>query len=373
MITVTNVTTKKDLKSFIDFPSSLYTKDELYVADLYIAQRDLLTPGKHPFHEHSKIQPMLAWENGIVKGRIAAILNRRHNEFNKTEDGFFGFFECVENPAVAIALLDAVHIWLKQYNAQTMIGPVNPSTNEPCGLLIEGFEHPPVAMTVYNKPYYGNFMSSYGLQKKVDLLAHQLVTDALNLRSLQLEKVLVERLKRKGIIVRPVNTQRLKDEAAKVKEVYNAAWDKNLGFVPFTDSEFQYLAKDLSLVLDKQLCLVAEKDGKFIGFALAIPDINQPLKKLKKGRLLPFGWLKLWLGLKKVNRVRILALGVKEEYRKVGIEACFYAGMIRRSAEKGIKTAEASWILEHNDLMNRGIESVGGNVYRKFRIYEKQI
>lgn len=373
MITVTYVTNKKELKSFIDFPASLYTRDEPYVMDLYIAQRDLLTPGKHPFHEHSIVQPMLAWKNGVIKGRIAAILNKRHNEFNNTEDGFFGFFECVEDESVAIALLDAASSWLKQQNVKTIIGPVNPSTNEPCGLLIDGFEYPAVTMTVYNKPYYHNLLKAYGLEKKVDLLAHQLITDSVNMRSVKLEKALLERLKRNGITIRHVNPKKLKEEAARVMEVYNAAWDKNMGFVPVTDNEFQYLAKDLSLILDKQLCLIAEKEGKFIGFALAIPDINQPIKKLNKGRLLPFGWLKLLLGIKKIDGVRILALGVKEEYRKLGIEACFYAGLIRRATERGIKTAEASWILEHNDLMNKGIEDIGGKVYRRFRIYEKQI
>lgn len=373
MITVTYVSDKKSLKSFIDFPLSLYSSEELYVHDLYIAQRSLLTPGKHPFHEHSVIQPMLAWEDGKIKGRIAAILNRRHNDFNKTTDGFFGFFECTNEPAVATALLNAAKNWLQKQHVNTMIGPVNPSTNEPCGLLIEGFEYPPVAMTVYNKQYYHELMAQFGLQKKVDLLAHQLIPDTADQRSVRLETALLERLQRNGITIRPVNPKKLKEEAEKVREVYNDAWDKNLGFVPVTDNEFQYLAKDLSLILDKQLCLIAEHEGRFVGFALAIPDINQPLHKIKNGRLLPFGWFHLWRGLKKIDGLRILALGVNKEYRKLGIEACFYAGLIRRATERGIKTAEASWILEHNDLMNKGIKSVGGKVYRRFRIYETQI
>lgn len=373
MIEVVPVTGKKMLGAFIDFPIGLYQSDALYVPELFIAQRDLLTPGKHPFHEHSVIQPMIAMEDGIIKGRIAAILNRRHNAFNESPDGFFGFFECENIPAVAIALFEAAETWLKARNVTNIIGPVNPSTNEPCGLLIEGFEYPPVAMTVYNKPYYAQLMALYGLHKKVDLFAYQILTASMNKRSVQLEQALLQRLKKKGITIRPVNPAKLKEEAAKVKAVYNAAWDKNLGFVPMTDNEFQYLAKDLSLVLDKNLCLIAEHEGKFVGFALAIPDINQPLKRLRKGRLMPFGWFKLWRGLKKINGVRILALGVNEEYRKLGIEACFYAGLIRRAEERGIKTAEASWILEHNELMNKGITSIGGKLYRRFRIYERAI
>lgn len=361
------------LAAFIDFPLDLYEGDRYYVPELFIAQRDLLTPGKHPFHKHSVIQPMLALEHGKIRGRIAAIFNTNYNEFNHTTDGFFGFFDSVDDPEVANALFSAAEQWLREKGANTMIGPVNPTTNDPCGMLLEGFDLPPVAMMPYNKAYYNDLVLGYGFQKKVDLLAHQIITAETSTRSILVEEKLKERLKNKGITIRTVNPKNLKVEAAKVKEVYNAAWDKNLGFVPMTDEEFQYLAKDLSMVLDKNFCLIAEHNGAFIGFALGIPDINQVLKKVRRGRLLPFGWLHLLLGLKKIDGVRILALGVKEEYRKMGIEACFYAGFIRRAKERGIVTAEASWILEHNELMNKGIESLGGKVYKRYRIYERSI
>ena len=373
MIYTEEVNTKHQLKLFIDFPHELYKDDVNYVPELFIAQRDLLTPGKHPFHEHSSVQLFLVYENLHIKGRIAAILNNNHNSYNNTSDGFFGFFDCVDNQEIANALFTAAANWLNAKGVTNITGPVNPSTNEPCGLLIEGFDKPAVAMMVYNKPYYGKLMETFGFTKNVDLLAYDIAIDNINDRPVQLEKALTERLQRKNITIRTLNMKDFKNEVAKVKEVYNAAWDKNMGFVPFTDNEFNYLAKDLKLIVDKKLCLLAEHDGKLVGFALAIPDINQTLIKVKRGRLLPTGIIRLLLGLKKINNVRVIALGVIEGYKKQGIEACFYAGIIKRAAERKMRGGEASWILEHNDLMNRGIKNMNGRLYKKYRIYKKAL
>lgn len=371
MIWTEEVHTKKQLKAFIDFPHVLYKADSNYVPELFIAQRDLLTPGKHPFHEHSKVQLFLAYENLHIKGRVAAILNTNHNQFNNTTDGFFGFFDCVDNTEIAASLFTAAAAWLAKQGATNIIGPVNPSTNEPCGLLIDGFDKPPVAMMTYNKPYYGKLIEAAGYTKKVDLLAYDIAIDNINDRPVKLQQALTARLQKKNIIIRHLNLKDFKNEVARLKEVYNAAWDKNLGFVPFTDNEFNYLAKDLKMIVDARLCLVAEHNGKAIGFALAIPDINQLLIKIKKGRLLPTGIFKLLFGLKKINNLRVLALGVTEGYKKLGIEACFYAGIIQRAKERKMRGGEASWMLEHNDMMNRGIESMNGRLYKKYRIYKK--
>ncbi|WP_153797985.1 hypothetical protein [Foetidibacter luteolus] len=373
MIRVEPVQTKKQLARFIDFPHELYKDDENYVPELFIAQRDLLTPGKHPFHEHSSVEKFLAWDGDILKGRIAAILNNNHNQFNNTKDGFFGFFDCVNDENVSSALFETAENWLKAKGADTVIGPVNPSTNEPLGMLIEGYHRPPRAMMTYNKPYYNTLTEKYGFTKKIDLLAWDLETATVSQRSLKLLDTLTERLNRKGIVIRAINMKDFKNEVVKVREIYNAAWDKNTGFVPMTTNEFNYLAKDLKLVLDPDFCLVAEKDGQLIGFALGIPDVNQLQRKIKKGRLLPFGIFKLLFGLKKIDFVRVLALGVLEPYRKMGIEACFYATIIKKAAAKKIKGGEASWILETNTLMNSGIESINGKITSKYRIYEKPL
>jgi hypothetical protein len=373
MITIKEVVSKKDLAAFIDFPHQLYQTDSNYVPELHIAQRDLLSPGKHPFHDHSTIQCFLAWSNGEIKGRVAAIYNNNHNQFKQKTDGFFGFFDTVNDVAVAAALLAAATQWLKNKGANTLIGPVNPSTNEPCGLLIDGFNSSPVAMMTYNKPYYAQLLEQQGLQKQTDLIAYHLGTDTTDKRSLKLKETLLSRLNKQGIVVRKINMKHFDDEVAKVLSVYNSAWEENTGFVPMTDKEFKYLAKDLKMILNKDFCLLAEHNGKVIGFALAVPDINQVLKTIKRGRLLPFGIFKLLLGLKKIDYLRVLALGVVEGYRKMGIEACFYADIIQTAMEQNIRGAEASWILEHNELMNNGLLKMKASPYKRYRIYQKTI
>ena len=373
MIRITPVASKADMKSFVDFPHDLYKDDPNYVPELFIAQRDLLTPGKHPFHKHSSLQLFLAHKDGKIAGRIAAILNNNYNKFNSSNDGFFGFFDLVNDQEVASALLNQAADWLRGKGVQNIIGPVNFSTNETCGMLLEGFDSPPVAMMTYNKPYYLDLMDREGYQKKVDLLAWRIVTGKHNDRAAKLLDTLMQRLKSRGITIRTANMKNFKAEVEQLREVYNHAWDKNLGFVPMTNEEFDYMAKDLKMVLDPDFCLVAEFEGKAVGFALCVPDVNQILINVKRGRLLPTGIFKLLTQRKKINAIRVLALGVLEPYRKMGIEACFYGMIIKKGIEKGHKMAEASWILEHNDMMNRAIANINGEVYKKYRIYEKAL
>jgi len=373
MIKITKVVTKNDLANFIDFPHSLYAGDENYVPELHIAQRDLLTPGKHPFHDHSILQCFLAYDGNIIKGRVAAILNNNHNQFKNKTDGFFGFFDVVNDTVISKLLLDEVSKWLTEKSANTMIGPVSPSTNEPSGLLVEGFDTPPVAMMTYNKPYYADLLAAYGLAKSVDLLAYNLPTHTTDKRTLHLKDILIKRLQVKGITIRNINLKNFDTDVQKVLSVYNDAWEANTGFVPMTEKEFKYLAKDLKMILDKDFCLLAEHDGKIIGFSLAVPDVNQVLRKIKRGRLLPFGIFKLLLGLKKINYVRVLALGVIDGYRRMGIEACFYASTIEKAIEKKLTGGEASWILENNELMNNGLLKLNATPYKRYRIYEKAL
>lgn len=373
MISIVPVNNKKLLKAFIDFPHDLYKDDNNYVPELFIAQRDLLTPGKHPFHKHSSLQLFLAYKNNEIAGRIAAILNNNHNKFNNTNDGFFGFFDCVDDEAVAEKLFDEAKKWLKEKGVNTIIGPVNFSTNETCGLLIDGFDSPPVAMMTYNRPYYTRLIENAGFGKKTDLFAYQIVSGDFDDKPARLMELLNERLKQKGITIRKANLKNFKKEVASLREVYNQAWDKNLGFVPMTDDEFDYLAKDLKLILDPDFCMVAEHEGKMIGFSLCIPDVNQILRKVKRGRLLPTGIFKLLTQKKKINGIRVIALGVVEGYRKLGIEAVFYGSIIQKGREKNMKTAEASWILEDNFLMNKAIQNINGKAYKKYRIYEKSL
>jgi len=373
MKTIVPVKTKKDLKEFIDFPHDLYANDPNYVPELFIAQRDLLSPS-HPFQQHSSLQTFLLYDNKKVIGRIAAILNNTHNKVNEVNDGFFGFFDCINDKESAKILFDAVTAWLKDKGVtDNIIGPVNFSTNEICGLLIEGFDTPPMVMMPYNAPYYPELLEAYGLRKKVDLISYRWTGASYDDRSVKLMDKLLARLERNNITIRKVNMKNFKQETEKIREVYNKAWDKNTGFVPLTDAEFDYQAKDMKLILDPDFCLVAEKEGKIIGFGLALPDINQVLIKIKRGRLLPTGIFKLLLNKKKITGLRILLLGVIDGYRKMGIEACIYASIIKSYKSKGLKYADAGWILENNDLMNSAIKAINGEPYKKYRFYEKAI
>lgn len=372
-VEVKPISSEKELGFFIDFPHDLYRDDKNYVPELFIAQRDLLTPGKHPFHEHSQLQTFLARRDGKVVGRIAAIWNNNHNAFNKANDGFFGFFECINDIEVAASLMGKAEAWLKSKGASTIIGPVNFSTNETCGLLLEGPDAPPFIMTTYNPPYYKDLLEQLSFIKKVDLIAYAFIADQWKDKPLRVMNVLMERLKGKGITIRPVNLKNFKEETAKIKAVYNSAWDKNLGFVPMTDKEFDYMAKDMKLLVDPDFCLVAEKEGQVIGFALALPDINQVLRKVKRGRLLPWGLFTILFQKRKINAVRIIALGVLERYRKMGIEACFYGRIMQAYRDKKYKLAEASWILENNELMNRAMLQMETIPYKRYRIFEKAL
>jgi len=364
------VTSAKQQKQFIDFPHDLYANDPNYVPELYVGQRELLSQKKNPFFQHSKAQCFLAYENNKIVGRIAAIYNRNYNEYADRNVGFFGLFDVIDNFEVSKALLDQVIDWCKTEKVTAMIGPTNFTTNDTAGLLVDGFDAPPSVMMVYNKPYYLTHLQQYGFKKTKDLLAYEVTEEEVNMKSVKLATMLQERLARKGITVREANLKKLNEEIAGVREIYRSAWDKNWGFVPATDAEFDHLAEGLKLIIDPKFVQIAEHDGKMIGFALAVPDINQITKNIKRGRLFPTGVFKLLLGKRKIKKIRIILLGVVEEYRKMGIEGVFYARIISNGLAKGVHTAEASWILEDNEMMNKGLQNINARVTKRYRILE---
>lgn len=373
MISIEKVTDSKSLKQFIDYPHSLYKNDGNYVPELFIAQRDLLNSKKHPFFDHSKLDLFLAYKNNKVDGRIAAIRNNNHIDTTGKKDGFFGFFDVADDYEVAEKLLDTVSNWTKDEGLTSVLGPTNFSTNETCGMLVDGFESPPLVMMTYNKAYYPEFLQKYGFEKKMDLLAYHLTEDKLSEKAVRLASSIENRLKGKGIVVRTINMKKFDEDVAKIKSVYNAAWEKNWGFVPMTDKEFEYMAKDMKMILDPDFALIAEHNGKPVGFSLAIPDVNQILIDVKRGRLLPFGILKLLFFKNKINKLRVITLGVVKDYRKLGIEACFYSKTIVSGLKKNFVSAEASWILENNEMMNQAMVNMNGDPYKRYRIYEKTI
>lgn len=374
---IIEATTNQLKKQFIDFPHDLYKDDPNYVPQIFLEQKELIDEKKNPFFKHSKATLFLAEKEGKIVGRIAAIRNNNYNEFTNRNVGYFGFFDVIEDYEVAKKLLDTASEWVKNEGLDSILGPTNFSTNDTAGLLIDGFDSPPVIMMTYNKPYFKDFLEKYGFEKSMDMFGYYVHKDTANMKSVKLIGRLEERLARSGIIIRPIKKKDFWKEVKRIEHVYIKAWDKNWGFVPPTPDEFHHLAEGLKMVIDPDLALLAEKDGEIIGFVVGIPDLNIILKNVKRGRLLPFGIFKLLNGLlfqkKKIHRMRVMLLGVLEDYRRRGIEGVLYGKVIANALEKGYDSAEASWILENNEMMRKGVEGVNMKPYKTYRIYEKAI
>jgi len=373
MIEILEVKSKKELTKFIDFPHDLYSNDPNYVPMLFMEQEALLNEKKSPFFLHSTATYYLAYKDGKIVGRIAAILNKNHISFTGRNEGFFGFFDVINDYEVAKSLLDRAELWLKEKGVTKVMGPANFSTNETVGLLVDNFETPPYIMNTYNFSYYQDILEKYGFVKQTDLLCYKMVTADMPVDIMEFGEKLEKRLAERGIIIRKLNMKHYKKEIESFLPVYNASWSENTGFVPMTDAEIKQIAKDLKAVVDPDFIYFAIKDSKVIGVSLTIPNVNEIQKNVKRGRLLPFGLFKILFGLKKIKTVRILALGTLKEYRRLGIDVCFYVRNMKTAKEKNIIEAEASWILEHNEMMNRALEHINGKVYRKYRIYEKAV
>ncbi len=366
-IAIQEVKTKADLKAFLRFPWEIYRNNPHWVPPLLKEQAFLFSP-KNPFLHHAEIVPYVAVRNDVVVGRIAAIVDENYIEFQQDHAGFFGFFEAAEDPEVARALADHVRGYLRERGLKVMLGPMNPSTNDECGLLIEGFDSHPYFMMPYNPPYYQDLLEGCGLRKVKDLYANLMINDgSIPERLLRIS----DRVKKRapGLVIRPLDFKKLEEEVAKVKEIYNGAWQYNWGFVPLTDAEMDLMVKKMKPLAVPDLVLLAEMEGETVGFALALPNYNLVLKRLN-GRLGLLGLVKFLYYARKIDEIRVLILGVKPEYQKRGIEALLYLEIFKRGQARGYKRGEMSWILEDNHLMQKGIEALGGRRYKTYRIYQ---
>ncbi len=373
-VSISKVESKTDTKRFINFPHELYKADPNYVPELYLSISEVLNKKKNPFFKHSKADLFLATNSeGNVVGRIAAILDNNYNIHHGSNVGFFGFFDVVEDYSVASILLDKALEWVEAEGVDRILGPTNFTTNDTAGMLIEGYESPPTVMMTYNKPYYNDFVKKYGFGKEMDLFAYYIPTDGVNEKSIRLASMLQERLSRKGITIRTSTKKSKKSDIVKIKDVYLKAWEKNWGFVPPTDEEYNHLAEGLNLLIDLRYVYLAEEKGKLIGFGVALPDINEITKNFKKGKLLPFNIIKLLLKKSKVSLIRIILLGILEDYRKLGIEAVFFANYIKAAKENNLRAGEASWVLESNTMMVQAAEKLNGQKYKTYRIYSKTL
>lgn len=361
-------------KKFIDFPYKLYKDNPYWVPPLKFDVKNNLDTEKNPFYTHAEISLWLAYKDGEIAGRIAAIINKSHNDFYNDKVGFFGFFESINDTNISNLLFAEASAWLKKKGMISIRGPVNPSMNDECGLLIDNFNQSNVLLMPYNFEYYIHLINTAGFQKAKDLHAFWIGTEVIEKKEMmaKLDRIANMVMKRESLTIRNVNMKDFPNEVQKVREVYNNAWSANWGFVPMTEAEFNFVAKNLKLAVDPDFVEFAEIDGKPIGFTLVLPDLNQATKRLN-GNLFPFGIFKFLADRKKVNRLRVIIMGVVKEYQKRGIDAVFYRDTIRMGNKKNYTGAEISWVLEDNHAMLQTAQNLGAKIYKTYRIYEKGV
>jgi GNAT superfamily N-acetyltransferase len=376
---IERVETRAQLRQFIKVAWTVYANDPNWAPWLYFERLHFLDKRKNPFFQHAEADYFIARRGGRAIGTIAAILNHRHNQFHQENAAHFGIFELLNDPEAAAALLETACGWARRRGADKIIGPMNLSTNDECGMLLEGFHQPPVIMMTYNPPYYLDFMAANGFTKAMDLLAWERELGQANEPDFLPPKLLrvVEKVRQRyNVVIRPIELRQWDAEVARLQTIYNQAWQKNWGFVPMTEAEIRQLADSLKPFLDPALVFVAEVEGQPVGFGLTVPDVNQLLCEIRPGPSLISSYLgaaRLIWGKKRAKGVRVIALGVIEAYRRRGVDALLYYETAKAAARQGYTWAEASWILETNDAMNRPIELLGGRVYKKYRLFEKEL
>ncbi len=365
------VHSKAQLRAFIRLPFRLYADEPNWVAPLILERKRFLDRSRNPFFDHAQAEYFLALRDGKVVGRITAQVDERFQAFQQNKWGFFGFFDAEDDPEVAQLLLDTAGRWLTAKGCDRMVGPCDFTTNDPCGVLIEGFERMPLVLQPYNHRYYPGLIEQAGLAKAMDLWMWEIqISDRAKVHPAIFE--VADKLPEHGVTVRPMRKRELDAEVARFVGVYHSAWEKNWGFVPLTDAEVRHYAKDLKPILSEDWAFLAEKDGEVVGAALTLPDFNEVLVHLN-GRLLPFGWLKALYWRRKISRVRQFALGVKPQFQHLGIAARLYTVHFEAAEKTGIHLAELGWILETNDPINRALEGLNGRIVRRYRLYDRAL
>ena len=356
-------------RAFIDLPYRLYRNHPHFVPPLRRERRDLFDKARHPFFRHAEGAFFLARRDGRPVGRIEAIVNHAHNQFHDDRVGFFGAFESEDDRAVSEALLESAARWLGERGLQVMRGPVTHSTNEETGLLIEGFEEPPMIGMPYNPPYYATLLEAFGLTKAKDVYGWEVRAEQTIPEKIHRVADIVR--KSTNVVVRRANFADYAGEIRRAMGVYNASWTRNWGFVPLTEAEFVHAAEQLRPVLERfpEGVLLAEVGGRAVGFCLAVLDVNQALARVQDGRLFPFGFWHLYRGLRRIDQIRVMALGILPEFRHRGIDALLYLDLLNRGQRLGYRRAEIGWTLEDNRAMNRAI-LMGGRHHKTYRLYE---
>lgn len=365
-VEVRPISLPKDATTFIQVWFDLYQADPHWVAPLRFERKDFLNPDKNPYFKLGKVQCFVAWKDGRAVGTISATVDSKYQDVEKGV-GFFGFFEFPDDESVARPLLDAALAFLRENGMHTARGPFNFNTNHECGLLVDAFDSDPLVLMTYNLPYYPAMYERLGLGKAKDLYAYWIQNTGPAPERIQ---KLSDRFMQKHpeIHIRSIDMKRWADEVRLAKDIYNDAWADNWGFVRLTDEEFDKVAAGLKPMIDPRYCFVVEVDGKAVAFSLTLPDFNQVVKPMK-GSLFPFGWW-YWLTMpKKVDRIRVFVLGVRQAFQHLPLGAPLYVKTWEAGRAANVVGAECSWILEDNVRMRGALEKMGAVIYKTYRIY----
>jgi GNAT superfamily N-acetyltransferase len=374
-IEVILVNSRKERDAFIKFPWRIYANDPAWVPPLLIERKEFLNREKHPFYEHGDAALFLARSGGEIVGRIMASDDPNYNAHHKSNVGCFGLFESIDEQVVANALFDAAADWLRRKGRDEIMGPIDYSTNYVCGLLIDGFQHPPMLLTSHNPSYYAALIEGWRFEKRMDLYAWWFADPAEAAARL---RRLASAMKKRGevVTIRPLNMPDIMAEGRRIRDIYNEAWRNNWGYVPFTENEFDYMTRELKPLVVPELALIAEIGGQPVGFILAVPDINVALRRVN-GRLttfgLPIGLAKLLYYKGKTNRARLIALGVIPKFRRHGIAEMLVLRIIEEGMHKRGFIPELSLTLESNFMINRFLEAIGAEKYKTYRIYRRAL
>ncbi len=373
-IEISEVSSRRERSAFIKFPWRIYVNDPAWVPPLIIERKDFLDRKRHPFYQHGDAALFLARKNGEIVGRIMASDDPNYNALHQSNVGCFGLFECINDHDVAAALFERAASWLREKGRTGIMGPIDYSTNYVCGLLIDGFQFSPTILTAHNPPYYRELIESGGFTKAKDWYAWWFADPGRAVA--QLRRLGARFNGRCPATIRSANLKNLRDESRRLRQIYNQAWEKNWGFVPFTEAEIQFMTKELKPLLVSEFAWVAEVGNEPVGFTLCLPDINVILTQLN-GRLtrfgLPIGLIKLLLYKKRVRQGRLIALGVVEKYRRAGIAEMLVLRVMEETMVKRGITGELSMTLEDNFMINRFLEAIGAERYKTYRIYSKSI
>ena len=374
-IEIVPVRSGAERREFIGVSAAVYGGDKAFVPPLRMERDRVLTPRHNPYFERADVQLWIARQDGRAVGRISAQLNHRHLARHDAHAGHFGFIEATRSEPVFASLFNAAESWLRERGMRRCLGPFSFSINDESGLLVDGFDTPPYLMMGHAPPYYGPFLERLGYAKAKDFIAYTLDLEGRPVPA-SVQR-LVDRAKSDPRIrLRPFTRATYERDLATMVDIFNDAWSDNWGFLPITEDEIAHMAKELRLIVHDYSACIADLEGRPVAFALALPNINEAIADLG-GRLLPFGWAKLFYRLNRIKTVRVPLMGVRKELHSTPIGAVLAYGVIDgvydAHRRHGFKTAEMSWILEDNLPMRNMIEAIGGRAYKTYRIYEKAL